>query len=149
MVPLRIVIVTKTDPLKKSLLKFARPGTGCCGGQSQRNWQSKLYTSAHWGGRQLYMRAFVYLWSSFVLQWTGWSALWLLIVPCKCNLPLTRQTMKSLENLSGKTVKPFLLTDLGMPRCTICAVLDALASLDFKLSVSQSVSNWCFSDFYS
>ena len=29
MVPLKIVIITKTDPLKKSLLKFARLGTGC------------------------------------------------------------------------------------------------------------------------
>ena len=29
MVPLRIVIITKTDPLKKSLPKFAQPGAGC------------------------------------------------------------------------------------------------------------------------
>ena len=29
MVPLRIVIITKMDPLKKSLPKFAQPGTGC------------------------------------------------------------------------------------------------------------------------
>ena len=28
MVPLRIVIITKTDPLKKSLPKFAQPGAG-------------------------------------------------------------------------------------------------------------------------
>lgn len=31
MVPLRIVIITKTDPLKKSLPKFAQPGAGCPG----------------------------------------------------------------------------------------------------------------------
>ena len=30
MVPLRIVIITKMDPLKKSLPKFAQPGAGCC-----------------------------------------------------------------------------------------------------------------------
>ena len=70
------------------------------------------------GAPVVYMRAFVYLWSSFVLPWTGWSAFWLLIEPCKCNLSLTRQTMKRLENLSGKTVKPFLVTELEMPRCT-------------------------------
>ena len=29
MVPLRIVIITKMDPLKKSLPKFAQPGAGC------------------------------------------------------------------------------------------------------------------------
>ena len=29
MMPLRIVIITKTDPLKRSLPKFAQPGAGC------------------------------------------------------------------------------------------------------------------------
>ena len=45
--PLRIVIITKTDPLKKSLLKFARPGTGCLA-YSGINWYTLAYIGIYW-----------------------------------------------------------------------------------------------------